>query len=80
MKEELRALVQLAWREHRGKLVGTILGLVLGISVLLFGFWKTVFVLLCGLIGLFVGSRVDRGEDFLQNIRDYLQDRPHRWR
>lgn len=61
---EMKALIKEAWQNHRGKLVGTVLGVVLGASIMLFGFFKTAFILLCGLIGLFVGKKVDEQEDF----------------
>jgi uncharacterized membrane protein len=72
MKEDFKQLVEEVWQEHRGKFVGTTLGIVLGIAVLLFGFWKTIFILFCGLIGLFVGMKVDSGEDFWQNLQRFL--------
>lgn len=80
MREDMKKLVLTAWKDHRGKVIGTALGLVLGMSVLLFGFWKTAFVLFCGLIGLFIGSRADRGEDLLQMARDFLADGLQRWK
>lgn len=60
---EPRVLFERIWENHRGKFVGMVLGLVLGTAVLIFGFFKTVFVLLCGLIGLFVGKKIDDQED-----------------
>ncbi|MBQ1913782.1 MAG: DUF2273 domain-containing protein, partial [Selenomonadaceae bacterium] len=54
-------------------------GLVIGISILLFGFWNTVFVLLCGLLGLFIGIKLDKGEDFLAHMDRFFPDRFQRW-
>lgn len=70
MKEELRKALDVLWRNHRGKTAGTILGIILGSAVLCFGFWRTVFVLCCGLVGLFVGTRMDQGEDILNIVSD----------
>lgn len=83
MNEELKALGKELWHEHRGKIVGTLLGAFLGASVLLFGFWKTLFVVLCALVGLLIGIRVDRGDritDFLSSLRDAFPYGFHRWR
>ncbi len=80
MKEEVKLLLEKAWQEHRGKLVGTSLGLLLGIFVLIFGFWHMFFVLLCGGIGLFLGIKIDKGGSWLQNIKDSLPDDFHRWK
>lgn len=60
---EPKVLFERIWENHRGKFVGLLLGLVLGAAVLIFGFFKTVFVLLCGLIGLYVGKKIDDQED-----------------
>lgn len=61
---EIKFLLEDAWQNHRGKLVGTVLGIVIGASIMIFGFFKTVFILVCGLVGLFVGKRVDDKDDF----------------
>lgn len=56
MKEDVKQLIKHVWENHRGKAVGTLLGIVLGAAILFIGFWKTaVFILLCGVIGLFIG-------------------------
>lgn len=70
MREELREALDVLWRNHRGKTAGTVLGILLGTAVLCFGFWHTVFVLCCGLVGLFVGSRMDQGENILDRMSD----------
>ncbi len=80
MKDEVKLLLEEAWQEHRGKLVGATAGLLLGILVLIFGFWSMFFVLLCGGIGLFLGTRLDKGGSWLQNIKDSLPDDFHRWK
>ncbi len=82
MKEEIQEFVLTTWKSHRAAMAGTILGLVLGFAVLLFGFWKTLFVLLCGIIGMFIGSRLDRGDDLLQGFREFWHEHKirHRWK
>ena len=78
MKEKFLQEVLYLWTEHRGKFLGTVLGVLFGLCVLVFGFWRTFFVLLCGSIGLFIGSRFDRG-DFLEELRDRIPDRLQYW-
>lgn len=68
MKEEAKHLAEVLWENHRGKLVGTSLGLVTGIAILVFGFWNTLFVLLCGMVGLLVGVRLDKGGRLLDHL------------
>ena len=60
MKENLLLLLQDQWEHHRGRTVGLLIGTLFGISVLLFGFWHIVFILLCAGIGMYIGLRVDQ--------------------
>ena len=50
------------WENHRGKVIGVILGLCFGLIVLKYGFWRAFFVLICVAAGYFLGSRTDAGE------------------
>lgn len=50
------------WQNHRGRTVGLITGLVVGAAILCIGFWRTLFVLGCGLVGLWIGIQLDRGK------------------
>lgn len=60
MKENLLLLLQDQWEYHRGRTVGLLIGTLFGISVLLFGFWQIVFILLCAGIGMYIGLRVEQ--------------------
>ncbi len=80
MKETIARLAETAWQEHRGKLLGAGLGFILAVSILLFGFWRIAFIVLCVLAGLWIGVKVDRGEDILQNLRDSRFHEFHRWK
>lgn len=44
---------------HRGKVVGTLLGLLLGWMVVEYGVLKTLFVVVCLVVGYVIGSRAD---------------------
>lgn len=77
MKEELTQGLFWLWREHRGASLGVLLGLLLGISVLVFGFWQTLFVAVCCLVGLWLGRELDAKADILDDLyqlRDSLAD------
>ncbi len=62
---------------HRGKMIGMLFGAFIGLAVLIFGFWQTLFVLLCAFVGLIVGIRIDHGirprdvEDFFKDLFPY---------
>lgn len=49
--------------EHRGKAIGVTLGLLASILFISFGFWQTIFILLCILVGYQVGKKIDEQVD-----------------
>ncbi|BEU87798.1 hypothetical protein TAMA11512_12620 [Selenomonas sp. TAMA-11512] len=73
MKEDIKDIVKELMGDHKGKILGSFLGVLLGIVVILFGFWATLFVLLTGLIGLAIGTYMDKGlpmRDLLAAIKE----------
>jgi len=48
---------------HRGKAVGLILGMVTGILVINYGFWKALFIVMCIVGGFLIGKAVDEETD-----------------
>jgi len=51
------------WNEikerHLGKIVGVAAGLIFGCLILIFGFWRSLFVALWVVGGYFIGKRFD---------------------
>lgn len=68
---------------HRTRKVGFVTGLIAGAAILFIGFFNTLFILLCGTIGLFVGSRFDSKDDLVEKILmkldEILPERIQRW-
>lgn len=48
IKEAAALFLQRLWREHPGKFACSLAGVLLGIIILLFGFWRVFF---CGAAG-----------------------------
>ncbi|NLK00509.1 MAG: DUF2273 domain-containing protein [Clostridia bacterium] len=57
-------LFQEIMKNHRGKAIGILLGLILGLFTVVLGFFKTFLVAICISIGYILGRRVDDDEDF----------------
>lgn len=68
------------WQEGRGQCLGLASGIILALMILLIGFWRTAFIVLCGGVGLYLGRKSDREEDFFGRIADDLLDRINRLR
>jgi uncharacterized membrane protein len=44
------------WKAHKGAIIGTGLGLIIGILILAIGFFQTLFLALCAGIGALLGT------------------------
>lgn len=49
---------------NKGKILGALIGFIFGLLLLLIGFWKTILVLICTLLGYYLGLRWDLEGDF----------------
>ena len=83
MLESIKKFVVNFFDTYCSRKVGFILGAVTGVAILLFGFFNTLFVVLCGLVGLFVGSRFDSKDDLvdklINKLDELLPERIQRW-
>ena len=61
MIEDIKLMIEDYWRNRRGRAIGLVAGFLVGCSILIFGFFKTVFLLLCAGLGLYIGSQVENG-------------------
>lgn len=68
------------WYAHPGKILGLGIGMLIGIFMLIFGFFAVLFVLFCGAAGLFIGTNLDREGHWLDNIRNSIPHDFYRWR
>ena len=83
MFEAVKNFVVDMFESHRTRKIGFIAGLCTGAAILLIGFFNTLFIALCGLIGLFAGSRFDSRDDLVEKILmkldEILPERIQRW-
>lgn len=61
------------YAQHPSVVLGVAGGAAVGLGFAAFGFWRTLVVLLCVGAGLFVGLRVDSGEDVLEGIKAFFR-------
>lgn len=54
------------WKNYRGRLIGSLFGLIVGAMFLILGFLKTFFLLICIVGGFFIGNKLDKKEDLLE--------------
>jgi len=61
--------------EHRGKTIGIILGLLASILFITYGFWRTIFIIICILAGYFIGREIDQKKNLEQWMKDIFKER-----
>ena len=57
---------------HQGKIIGALIGFFIGIFLLTLGFFKTLILSLCIMIGYYLGKKIDNKEDIIQFIERLL--------
>ncbi|SEN22556.1 DUF2273 domain-containing protein [Lihuaxuella thermophila] len=70
-----RKLFESIWLQYGGRILGTLIGFVLGLIYLFAGFWKTLFFAILVGLGFFIGKQLDHKEDFKQIIDLILLDK-----
>lgn len=60
---------------HRGKLLGIGLGLIAGILVVSYGFWKALFIIICIVLGYLVGKNIDERTDWDDWVQRVFKNR-----
>lgn len=83
MFEALKDFVIDMFKSHRTRKIGFVAGLFTGAVILTIGFFNAMFIALCGLIGLFAGSRFDSKDDLIEKmlikLDEILPEKIQRW-
>lgn len=67
------------YAKHPATSWGLAAGLLLGLAFAAFGFWRTIVVVVCVGLGLFIGWRLDDGDD-IYSWPERVKARFHRGR
>ena len=83
MFEAIKNFVIDTFESHRTRKIGFVAGLCAGAIILAVGFFNALFIGLCGLIGLFAGSRFDSKDDLVEKLLikldEILPEKIQRW-
>ncbi|HHW48577.1 MAG TPA: DUF2273 domain-containing protein [Clostridiaceae bacterium] len=60
------------YKSHRGGINGALTGLVIAVAILLFGFFRILFVAICVGIGYYVGKKLSEDKDYIKNLLDRI--------
>ncbi len=59
-------------KKHNSAFIGALAGFLLGLFLILFGFWKTLFVILLSLVGYFIGKKFFSNKEDLKELLDKI--------
>lgn len=62
------------WEHHRGKAIGVFIGLLFALAVIKIGFWPTLFMVFCIIVGLLIGCRIDGDIQIEHFFRRFFKD------
>ncbi|NLL04519.1 MAG: DUF2273 domain-containing protein [Clostridiaceae bacterium] len=60
------------YKTHFGEINGALFGLLFAICTLVAGFFQTIFIALCVLIGYYIGKKISKDKDYLRNLLDRI--------
>jgi uncharacterized membrane protein len=67
------------WEQHRGKVIGVAMGIVLGFIYLICGFWDMLVFAFIVIVGFYIGKKIDSREEILP-IEDIWRNVTQKWR
>ena len=78
---EVKKLIKLGFETYPKRKIGFLVGVLFGVLIINFGFFQTLFAFFCGVIGLYIGSRFDDGDDLIDaTLRALEESMPDRWK
>lgn len=76
MDEPLIRLLELLLR-YRGRVVGTLVGLLVAWLVVAYGVWQALAILACGFVGYLAGTELDRRGSVARALRRFWRGTRH---
>ena len=60
------------YNNHKGEVIGSILGLVFSLGVLLLGPIQLLFIALCVFAGYYLGKKIFQDKSYIRNLMDKI--------
>jgi len=60
------------YKSHYGEINGALTGFIFAVSILVIGFFQTVFITICVAIGYYIGKKISQDKDYLKNLLDRI--------
>ena len=60
------------YNSRKGGINGALIGLIIAVGMLLIGFMRMVFVILCVAAGYYIGNKLSQDKDYIRNLLDRI--------
>ncbi len=60
------------YNDHKGGINGALIGFVISVSILVFGFFRILFISLFVAAGYYIGKKVHQDKDYIKNLLDRI--------
>lgn len=60
------------YKAHYGEINGSLIGFIIAVLILVVGFFQTIFIAICVLIGYYIGKKITVNKDYLKNLLDRI--------
>jgi len=57
---------------HKGEVIGGTVGLIVSLLILIIGFIKLVFIVMCITIGYYIGKKLVQDKEYLKKLLDRI--------
>lgn len=58
------------YNNHQGGVLGALVGFFAAVAILLFGFFKVLFIAILAGVGYYIGKRIHDDKDYVKNLLD----------
>lgn len=58
------------YNAHQGGMLGSLAGFLVAVAILIFGFFKVLFIAILAGVGYYIGKRIHDDKDYIKNLLD----------
>lgn len=60
------------YNSRRGGINGALIGLLIALGILIIGFIRMIFIVLCVIAGYYIGNKLSQDKDYIRNVLDRI--------
>lgn len=58
------------YRAHSGEIIGSFIGFVVGVAILVLGIFRVLFLAICVGLGYYIGKQISADKNYIKNLID----------